>query len=1106
MPECPACNTRSVFGAACCTTCGASLPRTNPAPKNTPIYGEKKLIVVNLESVVDMSPAHRIARRQKKKGRAAKKVLRDYMNTFKARPNAKDFLSRLSQRQGALVAFVSDFPESDKSKVADMLRSLALPLSHDDSGVLVFMGSDKAALNRYSSTYTITHYFGPGFRDARKMMVPAAYSSVEDYIGAPANPYLAPPASPGPYTLSGLRPEPTPGPYTLTNPTGKKNCGCGQDPCITYGPLPNSTLDSTRRRIESEEAAGSKIEQLKKENEEILARLEELDMEIEKAQFEGKSTVDLQLHKGELAVSHEENLTDISKLQKAMKLSQSTRPEYLRANRPVDPMSVIAGVSLTGVAGWVGNKVLEAIQRRRDIKIRRQEMSAQTEELKGEMTQLRQVVDEIIVSMDTPEGPVSVDLSIPAQVEGTVPAAHSMVAALENDMVEITAFESPLEADRVVELTLDEEEQDWDVVMDDVQEENKEDYFRGMSEWEYWDNPHLMTYDDLGDLYYHPEKDAWFSTSDGYDRVPLLRGYSGEPTVEAMNLINERLKSRSLVNPPVKPRRQTNKKTGKKRKESAKNYFQRLVSNKKMNEEFPRNDQRVKVALSYVEKEYGKRGVDSVTKTWGTRRNPAMSCPLATQDLKVNTRNRDAAIDAEHIQYGPLNLSDAAYWLRYSEKWGTTPEVAKKSNCSICVAFDISPRMKDCMPGKTSDDEGELGYCWMHHFKCHSARTCYTWAAGGPIVSDETSHDWQRKNQPMKNAPFFRRRKESNLFTDSRGTKFGQDERQNNLRIAGRKVNMIRTGQGVFTFYYRGGPAEWVEYRGERYSNVASVVLEPAGDGYELSVNYANPRAKKNAPFDAEVEVPKQMRALREIFDQRLTEACKEYIDEELMHLMMFEARRARTEDAEFEVLLEDPAAVKAFMEVFDFGLNKAGLRWQEIMRRMSEMYPPSTWVNIRIEGDGRGADGLPDPVSSISFTFLYPREFIGKMRDEGKKRNPRAKKNPPSQKKMDKAKKAYKDFNGKDPKEVRTEKVDFGGMLVYLGDCWSIGYRNGKEGFGDDQKYIHEFGVDEETGRTFEEPKLYMTVPDKGKPMLVIKDGAWKIKTDKNGVSWIYY
>ena len=630
MPECPSCNTRVAFGAACCTTCGASLPRSNPAPKNAPIYGEKKLIVVNLDSVVDMSPAHRIARRQKKKGKAAKKVLRDYMNTFKARPNAKDFLSRLSQRQGALVAFVSDFPESDKSKVADMLRSLALPLSHDDSGVLVFMGSDKAALNRYSSTYTITHYFGPGFRDARKMMVPAAYSSVEDYIGAPANPYLAPPASPGPYTLSGLRPEPTPGSYTLTNPTGKKNCGCGQDPCITYGPQSNPSLDFTRKAIENEEAAGSKIEQLKKENEEILALIEELDMEIEKAQFEGKSTVDLQLDKGELVVAHEENLTDISKLQKAMKLSQSTRPEYLRAN------------------------------------------------------------------------------------------------------------------------------------------------------------------------------------------------------------------------PPVKPRRQTNKKTGKKRKESAKNYFQRLVSNKKMNEEFPRNDQRVKVALSYVEKEYGKRGVDSVTKTWGAQSNPS--------------------------------------------------------------------------------------------------------SEGFPIYSAEP-----------KNAKNF-----------------------------GMVTAVVQVGRGV-----------------------VKDIGEGLQDFYRALIGGRQSMTEK-----------RMMLAVAE------------------MHLDLTNAVKQK-------------------------GGNAIG--------------------NVRLDYE--------HPTQGGDITLIATADAL-KI----------AKKNPPSQKKMDKAKKAYKDFNGKDPKEVRTEKVDFGGMLVYLGDCWSIGYRNGKEGFGDDQKYIHEFGVDEETGRTFEEPKLYMTVPDKGKPMLVIKDGAWKIKTDKNGVSWIYY
>ena len=120
-------------------------------------------------------------------------------------------------------------------------------------------------------------------------------------------------------------------------------------------------------------------------------------------------------------------------------------------------------------------------------------------------------------------------------------------------------------------------------------------------------------------------------------------------------------------------------------------------------------------------------------------------CPAPTQDLELNTANRNRAIEAEFIKYGPLNLADEAYWVEYAKKWGTKPEVAKKSNCSNCVAFDISPRMEACMPGST-DEDGRLGYCWMHHFKCHSARTCYTWAAGGPIKDDKTSYNWQKRN------------------------------------------------------------------------------------------------------------------------------------------------------------------------------------------------------------------------------------------------------------------------------------------------------------------------------------------------------------------------
>ena len=128
-----------------------------------------------------------------------------------------------------------------------------------------------------------------------------------------------------------------------------------------------------------------------------------------------------------------------------------------------------------------------------------------------------------------------------------------------------------------------------------------------------------------------------------------------------------------------------------------------------------------------------------------------VACPEPTQDLELNTKNRDAAIKAEHIQYGPLNLEDQDYYKKAAEHWNTDPEVAKKSNCGNCIAFDISPRMLDCLPGPVSepieDEEGKLGYCWMHHFKCHSARTCFTWAAGGPISEDKISEEWQEKNK-----------------------------------------------------------------------------------------------------------------------------------------------------------------------------------------------------------------------------------------------------------------------------------------------------------------------------------------------------------------------
>lgn len=119
-------------------------------------------------------------------------------------------------------------------------------------------------------------------------------------------------------------------------------------------------------------------------------------------------------------------------------------------------------------------------------------------------------------------------------------------------------------------------------------------------------------------------------------------------------------------------------------------------------------------------------------------------CPPATQKLEINTKNRDATI--KKYNYGPLNVDEPGdYWEKIAKYWDTNVAAAKKSVCANCVAFDISPRMLDCMPGETSDDDGVLGYCWMHHFKCHSARSCHTWAKGGPIDKDEVSLDWGKR-------------------------------------------------------------------------------------------------------------------------------------------------------------------------------------------------------------------------------------------------------------------------------------------------------------------------------------------------------------------------
>lgn len=129
--------------------------------------------------------------------------------------------------------------------------------------------------------------------------------------------------------------------------------------------------------------------------------------------------------------------------------------------------------------------------------------------------------------------------------------------------------------------------------------------------------------------------------------------------------------------------------------------------------------------------------------------------------------------------------------------------------------------------------------------------------------------------------------------------------------------------------------------------------------------------------------------------------------------------------------------------------------------------------------------------------------EMSNKYKKAKSKTNP-VKTNPAHPSKVEKAKKLYKHMNGKEPAKIEKKKLDLGDVWYQVGEggCWQIGYISGKDNGRDDQKYTHVFNEESKDGNF---PKLYATMPENGKPMLVITGGSWKIKTDSEGVAWIY-
>lgn len=129
-----------------------------------------------------------------------------------------------------------------------------------------------------------------------------------------------------------------------------------------------------------------------------------------------------------------------------------------------------------------------------------------------------------------------------------------------------------------------------------------------------------------------------------------------------------------------------------------------------------------------------------------------LSCPIETQDIQANLKNRNWAF--KNVGYGPANPADpnAEFWKAKADMWQTPLAEAKGMRCKNCAAFIQTPQMLECIKqgiekgaedGPSYEEEvqnaANLGYCELFDFKCAGDRTCDAWLAGGPITHSLSS-------------------------------------------------------------------------------------------------------------------------------------------------------------------------------------------------------------------------------------------------------------------------------------------------------------------------------------------------------------------------------
>jgi len=163
-----------------------------------------------------------------------------------------------------------------------------------------------------------------------------------------------------------------------------------------------------------------------------------------------------------------------------------------------------------------------------------------------------------------------------------------------------------------------------------------------------------------------------------------------------------------------------------------------------------------------------KYGTQNIIGQQGVAESANKECPPATQDITLNLKNRQKAIN--EYGYGPLNpdLPNTKFWMKKVDEWNLdSAEEAKSSLCGNCAAFDQREDTLDCIAqGIGSEqgaddptiDAGDLGYCRFLKFKCASKRTCDAWVTGGPLT--EGKHCDAKNAVPELKAALTKRKSE----------------------------------------------------------------------------------------------------------------------------------------------------------------------------------------------------------------------------------------------------------------------------------------------------------------------------------------------------------